>query len=707
MEDSQIKESLLSIPSFNHTQESLDNEDEGLKSFFSSLFLAALQLMEADVPFFIAFITRRCHILCEIYYRSLQDPQEWKSIFNTYFATKGFLDSDDLHKRLSEIYKNYFITDIALKMMGEDLVKEYLRSGNMRKLLIVDELLIHGRAVNHFLYDLESSMRQALNRFTDDSNESIIGFDDVFSRQVEVHIYICNSEKILLLPRYQKMVKKRKECKPHIWREFSIRLAHKISTSDVNNVAYSWSFRTNENSTLFSTPNETGTFQRFVTKMYKTELESFIWLYPSSDAPKAICTVRRKKLCSTQSNGLRQQLLVPYTIFPHLTWDASWHLHQVIVQDLEQAQASQTLLNCLTVYDKKIEEIPESYNIYYRRIVEMNELFINSFVMRELFGQTEALSERDRDDWIATIDFGQLSHNFAALNLNMEIVYEALYQIWTLDDAKDKLQRYMSILLENTPAISESLQRFGAGDTLLDWGASEQQKIREFAICGVEDAIAQIGYHAERNAFLNYSSKASLGIETLSEWGDHESLETVLQKCKNYLEEEYLKESNFYINLAQIGAILVHAMDYGVIGMEPIISRLPAENNFDYFQQKKCLYTELRAGEQSQFILPLRYRNLLEVLEQIAWYEDDYGNAAIELKRLARALLNNKEEYDQHLMNPYLEKKMQQFYKMMIGSGQHFKDWFFINNVNVDSRLEQLYNKEKRIRYQRAYREAK
>lgn len=240
-------------------------------------------------------------------------------------------------------------------------------------------------------------------------------------------------------------------------------------------------------------------------------------------------------------------------------------------------------------------------------------------------------------------------------------------------------------------------------------------KKRRDAIFAIEDTIADIGYLAERNAYLNASSQVSLNEETLSEWGDHDSLTTILRRYAQHL-EGYWAPGEGCITLVQAMAVLVHAMDQGLIGMNPVFTRQPNPDYKKFLQQAPELYTEFRAGEQALFLWPLRYKNLLNVMERLEWYGNGYGNSDLAIHDFVCVLQAHPEKYESHLMKPNfkLALKLSKFYQMVNSTGQHFLDWKFLKQLQdipfagqcEDMRNETDQTKESDFCYQSKYLEA-
>src|SRR5699024_7352176 len=111
---------------------------------------------------------RRCHVLFEIFWRIVHESGFFEKVQSGCF---GIEFKNMTMKELDDIYLNYFITDNALLASADQLAKFYDQNKDLPELIIIDELLIHGRALNHFLLELEKKLADAIQRQTRNAEE--------------------------------------------------------------------------------------------------------------------------------------------------------------------------------------------------------------------------------------------------------------------------------------------------------------------------------------------------------------------------------------------------------------------------------------------------------------------------------------------------------------------------------------------------------
>ena len=629
-----------------------------------------------------ALITRRCHVLFEIFWRIVHENGFWKKVQSGYFGTEF---KDLTLEKLDDIYLNYFITDNALLASADQLAKFYDQNKDLPELIIVDELLIHGRALNHFLLELEKKLADAIQRQTRNAEEG-----EKIAAKVEeklhLKIFAKNKSVLLLLFRYAK--EGRLDCFREYdadkWKTLSLHFARVVSIAPVNNVAYAWSFEIGENlqKRLSSLPCGSGfAFQRVETEIRGYKQTTDLLLYPSKEDPKVLFTVRGKKSLASFSDG-KNGLYVPYIIYDQLQWEGVWNLHQRICEDLlaylkpEQGSVL-SFFRGDDLFGKggPTEEVARSY---YRWCVQTNDLVLNALMMRTWMERYCGLSPSEQDEMIASIDWSQVSRNYHRLiaeksSLKVQNSEKALRDLWEFVESiplkTDLLSSYLDVLTR------------GAGSVLPDgWKSdrnhAEEENWKNHLECAVQQAIYEIGLDAEKNAYDRYGSGLAFSERTLANWGDHYSLQDIIVKCiQEYTTDGVITGSEMEYLLA----LITQAMDLGHVGMEPLYGeksyRADTEEN---------VYTQVKAGEQSLFIVPFRYRNYLPVLSLIEKiYQDNWEDEYLEISRFVRRLKSAgkvSEENEKKLCD-----ELQNFVKGLYLSGQTVSIW---NDVQLFEQID-------------------
>ena len=670
-------------PTWGQTERLMGKKEaENFMHFFLSLSFLCIQYIKENKAFVLALITRRCHVLFEIFWRIVHENGFWEKVQSGYF---GIEFKELTPEKLDDIYLNHFITDNALLASADQLAKFYDQNKDLPELIIVDELLIHGRALNHFLLELENKLADAIQRQTHNAEEG-----EKIAAKVEeklhLKIFAKNKSVLLLLFRYAK--EGRLDCFREYdadkWKTLSLHFARVVSVAPVNNVAYAWSFEVGENlqKRLSSFPRGNGLpFQRVETAIGGYKQTTDLLLYPSKENPKVLFTVRGKKSLASFADG-RNGLYVPYIIYDQLQWEGVWNLHHRICEDflayLKPEQGS--VLSFFRGDDLfgeggLTEEVARSY---YRWCVQTNDLVLNALMMRIWMEQYCGLSPSEQEEMIESINRKQVGRNYHQLiaensSLRVQNSEEVLRELWKFVEniplETDLLSSYLDVLTK------------GAGSVLPDgWKSdrnhSEEENWKSHLEYAVQQAIYEIGLDAEKNAYDRYGSGLAFSERTLANWGDHYSLQDIIVKCiQEYNPDGIITASEMEYLLA----LITQAMDLGYVGMEPHYG----EKSYKADTEEN-VYTQVKAGEQSLFIVPFRYRNYLPVLSLIEKiYHDNWEDEYLEISRFVRRLKSAgkvSEENEKKLCD-----ELQNFVKGLYLSGQTVSIW---NDVQLFEQID-------------------
>ena len=659
-------------------------EAENFVRFFLSLCLSCLQYIEKGKAFVVALVTRRCHVLFEIFWKISHRSGFWEQVQGGYFGEdlKKFTPQD-----LEKIYLNYFITDNALLASVDQLAKFYQQNKDLPELIIVDELLIHGRALNHFLLELEERLADAIRRQTGSAEAGEKAAEKV-EEKLHLKIFARNKSVLLLLFRYAK--EGRLDCfreyEADKWKTLSLHFARVVSIAPVNNVAYTWSFTVDDD--LQKRLSE----QRFLCKdvpfhRVETEIRGYrqttdLLVYPTRSESKVLFTVRRKKSLSSLSNG-EKWLYVPYMVFDQLQWKGVWNLHQRISKDILAFVKSEDdpTLKFFRGDDLFGEGGPSESvaHTYYRWCVQTNELVLNGLMMRVWMEQHCGLPIPEQEAMIQSIDWDYVGRNYNPLivggntTLQVKEAADALPGIWkfiyNLPLEEKLLESYLTILTED------------AGRVLPDGWKSvencvEKADWKKRMECAVQQTIYDIGLDAEKNAYDRYGSGLIFSERTLANWGDHYSLQDVVAKCiREYTRSGGISDEEMDYLLA----LITQAMDLGQVGMEPLCGEKSLKANTE-----ENVYTLIRAGEQSLFIAPFRYRTYLPTLSLIEKrYQDSWADESLEIRRFVRRLKNAGKVSEEDSENLYCE--LRDFVKGLYLSGQTVSLW---NDVQLSEQVD-------------------
>lgn len=538
-------------------------------------------------PLLVVFITRRSNVLSTLFskifhlyenYADIERPEYFRNV-----DLNGF--------SLGDIEGTHFITDVALIAQSQEIADYYLRNREFPRILIYDELLLHGRALNGLLVSLEQGIKKRVKAQKGDFSEwDETQLTDRFLRALELQVYVRSDETLLLLPRYQKLLHSQYTCPILTVREISRRFSMLIAASSENNVAYSWNismpYRSAATEKLMKYPEHPDGFFFRTTRMQFGEIIDGLRPYPDAGRPKAICSIRWKQSSLSKQQSENALMLVPFIMFGQIPYENSLRLHWQIVEDLGDLKPR---VSFLSVQDSYISEGDHSYA---RWISETNDLVLNSLLCCHFF-QSMGISRRIKPV------YSFVARNYASLFCPGQCIQGELKVLWDWameNHATGKFERYMDLLLADAPPIW-SLPESPAANTWMELEGAAAEKI----CAAVEDAIIQIADETERHAYEKLHSRIFLRDELLSNWGRYYTIGEMVEKAVS----AYGGTASVDQRLSMI-AILVHEMDLGIVGM-----------NAAYKETDGMVSTITRAGEQALFLEPMRYQMFIPVLLEI------------------------------------------------------------------------------------------
>ncbi len=536
--------------------------------------------------FLVAFVTRRCHILLQLFL----------NIFDSFVdgtcadPLPPYLQDVDL-SRLKEIVDRHFLTDFNLVVQAGRIADHYKETGSFPEVVILDEIIIHGRAVNNLLLTYEAAVIGRLKQLEPEmSDRRRAALLDRLASATKLYIYAQNNEPLLLLPRYQRQLCSKHLYSPRKIKELSQKFASLVISGNVNNVAYSWNFKLQSPAVeRWASLSPSPDFVTLTTNLRYVRQDCCLWLYPNASSPKAICSIRWKQ--HHAANCSKSELLVvPFIVFDRIPRQNLLRLHNRICEDLEA-------LNIIFLTDYDAYDIGSSESCYLRWLSETNDLVLTYLLFRRFCGANGSC-----EAWSRFLETSILARNYKLFPLNKPVkqssIVKELRSIWSwVPSEPNQLEQYFDILLEGAQPI------WSKEDCWSNCGGDAQMTADQELIRAVEDTIAFIGYEAEKTVCEKYSSGVFLSDETLADWGAQYSLSQVLDLCRQFWSK---KSDGRPVDVYAVLALLVQEMDLGIIGMSPQLDR-----------DTDTLFTMVRAGEHSLFITPTRYQPYIPALIRI------------------------------------------------------------------------------------------
>lgn len=644
--------------------------------FFTSVLCKALAFQDEDKtrPVFIVVITRRCFVLFFSYYEMLRwcidHPASERPLFLEAYSQEEMA-------ALAEVFRRCVITDNAAWAMAYDMVRNYATEQVFPQLIVADELLFHGRALNGFLYGLEKRLLHAKSLYNEEFPYEIpdeIFIQEIFLGSLTIRVANRNVGSSVLLPRYQKNLAKNNpsiELPIEEWRNRSIAYAQYVSVCGINNTGFTLGIAIPAEQDRGGSACDHSLFTRVKTNLQDMEQDTWLSFCPSAERPRMVCTVR----CKQSQTDKKKNLYVPFLIADHIEPKQLLVLHRQLVQEAcaSGKSAVASLLNRMD--DVLSAEKNQKIELLVPWVTQTTDLVLTFWLMKRFLREVKGVSQQDiAGIWSDAINWEQLAANFRpypVANAAPDKTIDGLKELWGWEPS-NTLEEYLSVYTVNAKPLA------------VDW--MEQSPANSSTALGedsplvqcLEDAIARVGLEAERNAYTLYGSGLSFSDEALSHWGDDHSLDTLLGEVR--------KQTQTYtsvldkVNLYQAVAIITQAMDLGLLGMNTILGKQPCEDRARYREKPWELYTRQRAGEASLFLLPIRYRNFLPVLSEVQEKRgEDFEGAAFDLGRFVGSLSAKNDmipvAHDVCIPADQLRRSLCSAYEMLVSGGQKIKEW--------------------------------
>lgn len=659
--------------------------------------------------YYLVGLTRRCFVLFgDAIAEVLEDSdrlQEEKSIVSSkekkiksdirelILKLSGFPQDGNAALAYDYFTKKHYVTDTALRSMLGKLVERYEDTKSFPKLVVLDELLIHGRGLNNFLFHMEQGLAQGYRaRLAQKDADDMV--QDAASREIQsefvkslnIMVYAENQSERLLLKRYESRMTSTVLCSKPQWRSISLRFGQMVSVGLYSNVGFSWSIKYAKIPWRDDEIKNAGFFRAITTHVQSLEQKTYVWFYPSEESPVLASTIRFKR------NAKKELICVPYIMSGVLRWENIYQIHEKLLR-LTERQNKKAVTQFLTQNDRYATKA-NAYQ-YQRWYTETNDLILSCFLMKKFareIGETADWKDYQKKffDDTESIRYNQLLPNFRLHYEETEddIADAALREIWEMDADLEELFH----------DLTQEAEPFSAGELLpertdLRISANTDLQVDDTIAFAVEDVVAMLGIEAEKSAYFHYAANVIFSDQELINWGRNYSLGIVLQKFQEQLaiyEDSLIERPNLY----QFIAILTQAMDLGLLGMSPSMDALK-----DQEPNQEIVYTRERAGEAALFILPIRYRYFLKNLDDI---DQQYGKMNYlrdwEIEKLVDSLKEKDElapdswQVRPHRSGSVMKRQLEWFMELIHSSGQTFHEW----NIKLNDTSENFkYSLEK------------
>lgn len=574
---------------------------EGLARFFDNV-------MESDCDY-VAAIARRCFAL--------------QSIFAQYRNKEN--------KRI--------ISDNALLLYADKFAQHYIDYGRFPTVLLVDDLLLYGRKIAHWLHDFEQLIRQELMKFRGinslSENDKFYIHRD-FMDAIHIYVYAMNVAPLLISSIYKRQIRKETErytnelkglsqsisnfiqevCEPNT----SYRLSLQIPTATLNALvtgapfAYSYECRyRGEMRRVYVLDDHSGS--KFIPFAYTHGEECF----NSND--------------HTWVTGISVGGNIKAKDFEDICQATIYTLNTA-----HQGKGKERYKFLTKLLGQKAKEIQSQRT----QLIS----FILSVINVHDFFQTIGFNivNANTPENLAQIE--HISDNFGLCEDMKDCFSTIVFDVNLIAEFKNVLYQYFeacpnTLVDENTNLTSADGNK---SNEIISW---------------IEEVFQQIGMNADKDAFeiSTYEKRfdpnnPSADIIKLSKW---------LYEMDESAPNEEIASVSLYSKLAH----LITIVDSGLAAL-----------NFEYDSGEKTIYYSVKAGELSTFSVPRKIHWFIPALTHIEKTYYGTGYTAKELvKKFAEHLSEYKPEGGQYEAFAIDAEQAARHY--LAQHGQAFADWLY------------------------------
>lgn len=443
-------------------------------------------------------------------------------------------------------------SDSSLLLNVPDIADGYLLWHSFPKIIVVDDMLLHGRTINNLIDNLVNSIYDYIvaNGCHDEKSE----IETSLLNSLTIQIMVRTNKPLLLRDKYYRCLKAESDEDdawfPRQWREFSLRISQFILENKFYNTSYILSLHEPQNANYKDILEEAALRNNFKKFEYYGRFRKTIWVKPLTRSNGQVVAFYTIRIMRNRVD--RNYCIVPFVIMADLAYDTSKEM-------LSNNKMTQLLLgdfiNCSGYERTKAETL---YMLLSHNLLLL--LMENTKMSSDLF------------------DVDKISITFRSNNDNT--INTLPKRIAELKEPVMSWEEMENFILNTTKNSSPLFENSSVGTRSADY------------LKVLEDTIAEEGRIMEKDAFLEYSKgihSPNTGKQPITELFSKLSEQLDINK----------------INLSELLSKLLELMD---MGSTAVSSRRGDVSGREFII---CSY---RPGEQSLFILPKRYMQDFPVL---------------------------------------------------------------------------------------------
>lgn len=523
-----------------------------------------------------------------------------------------------------------FYTDSSILACAEDIADYYIKWRCFPDILIVDDILIHGRTLNRLIDNLIDAVCGILRK--KDAETEQVFIVEKFLDSIKLNVMVRNSKPLLLRSKYFQCLMQKPDksdvWKPREWHELSSRISLLVGEGCFYNTSFVLSLyekqldEENTNNQLHKK------FQDAAQRLSSVGFREYSWNKRTSYS----AWVRPLE----NSNG---NIMAFYTVrISQNNFDNSYRIIPfVIMSDFHLPSDEETFPEFFPLREL-LDILPNRSGCERMRAEALYLLLSHNLLLlfQNEIGERVVLKKN------LDVDKIQYSFKFESEAKGNSFIDKVI----SLESPLFSWDKMDALILKATGHSTPLFEKSAAGSRIdSDVNGCDYDLL-------IEDIIAGDGLRIEEAAYKEYSNLTRTS-STSKKKPILEMFGRIGENCKAALHEtidDYIKAIGVLFRLMDIGA-----------------AAIAAEETAPYMVS--CAY---RAGEQSHFIYPKRYYKQIPVL--IAMERDCFYDRDNILERIGNFYSDD----------PALAEQLKDFVSFLYGSGQRISDW----NINLIKWIE-------------------
>ena len=603
------------------------------------------------------------------------------------------------------------ISNNALLLMYQKMADRYEQTGELPKILIIDDIMIHGRGLSRFLYQFEAVIIEELeHRGHLNAPEDYLYFRMQFTKAVTIYIYAKNSGALLLAPRFLPRIEPWEEMYVGKLRNLSMQLQDCLSRWDIANTSYAYSVRSvelaNDYESMFikhirnsnvqlNTHKMTKVISKGACKEWSTPWVPISWRYNSEDfflyfklsGNGMITKISTVRLVPKRANK-KKPLITSYTILGDITRDT---LDNVCRECAEVLTHCRLLRTILLEKNERLKDIKAQLLCTLLSIVDFDDFCCS------------VLKNSYKIDISALDDLRKIARNYSGSPL----LFHDLKTIVCSSVLQEALRKVFAEYLSTNvaPLIDTDIstlnnQEFKVEDTIENIQSINNEMLRLIYQLGADAEEAAFYTSVDLDRFHTYEYSKSAFMNNKQLGLSHGILP--LRLCvKEMFGSKDKGEFSLY-RIFEYFASFVCVMDNGVISVRQALEKFDDSG-------ETISNSVVKAGEMAVFFVPQRFGLFIPAFAEIE--EKYYGNSNKQFEAISSfvckylkskeilgniiTLIAEKEDQSLALVKHTIttlvtnafgdEKHFKDDLQLFFRIGHSFTSWNFLNLTHQDS----------------------